>query len=128
MKSASDCAGTWKAMVYYAEADGTPVSRELMNITITPSFNSASVTLDWYKILYEDELSWRDESGMGTSSWSCLVDSDATASGFYAISGKKLDDALQLGPFWNLGGNMQYGYGAFLLPDGGVGYIALVRP
>jgi|GEM_PF-2759779 len=125
LKKASDCSGEWKAQIEYIDYDGTPVSTELLNITITPSLSKATVTLNMLKINFADESGWRDESNSQPSTWDCKK---ASVGDSYGLSGEKLDGAMTLGPFWSMGGNMQYGVGIMYLPDGSIGRIALVRP
>ena len=127
LTNASDVAGLWKARVQYKDYDGTLAATALMTIRIEPISGGANVTLDFYKIHYEDELSWRDDT-TPDSVWPCKVENSAIASDFYGLTGDKLDGMLNLMYFWHLGGNMQYGTGIEYLPDGSVGVIAMVRP
>ena len=115
----ADISGRWKGFNIYDD-HGDMVGVEFLNVDIMAGEGAATVVYDWYKIAWNDSPYLEDETDMDDIYFYPSFQ-DGTMYG-----GSDYGN-LDLYAFWQLG-QKQYGLGELMLPDGGMVYLALVRP
>jgi hypothetical protein len=112
--------GSWKALIIY-DPDNTYDSSamEFLNLSISGTADSVSLTLDWYQIFWSGEGESYDETEMEDSIFTGKWEN----SGLWASG----TGTIRLTDFYAQNGK-QYAIGTMDTPDGIPAYIALVRP
>ena len=108
--------GSWKALFRYSES---AASAELLNMSVSGTPSSASLTADWYMIVYSGDGEWMNEEEMEDTvfpaSWS---GGTLTASGTVSIT---------LRTFYEYDGQ-QFAVGEMALADGSSAVVGMIRP
>lgn len=112
--------GSWKALIIYDPNNEYDAgAMEFLNVSLTGTAESLSLTLDWYQIFWANEGESFDESDMEDSVFLGKWDTGGLwASGVGTI---------RLTQFYELNGK-QYAVGTMDTPDGTPALMALVRP
>ncbi|NLA87825.1 MAG: hypothetical protein GX847_11220, partial [Clostridiales bacterium] len=115
----SDLKGGWKALFYYDPDNiANAFGYDFLNIALDGEVGSATMTLDWYMYVWEDES--YDKSG----------DSDTILSGAFDQDGITVSGdgyRIVMYAFYELNAK-QYGLGYMELQSGEPTFVALIRP
>ena len=112
--------GSWKALIIYDPNNEYEASAmEFLNIALTGSPESLSLTLDWYQIFWANEGESFDETDMEDGVFNGKWEND----GLWASGA----GTIHVTQFYELNGK-QYAVGTMDTPDGTPALVALVRP
>ncbi len=108
-----DVTGSWKGFVQYDAAE------EMVNVTVSGSASSLTLTVDWYMIHYFGDGSWENEEQM----------EDTALTGSWSNGGMTVTGAGEI-TFYALfeSNGQQAAFGEWTLPDGSVALLGMVRP
>lgn len=112
--------GSWKALIIYDPNNEYDAgAMEFLNVSLTGTAESLTLTLDWYQIFWANEGESFDESDM----------EDSVFLGKWETGGLWASGAgtIRLTQFYELNGK-QYAVGTMDTPDGTPALMALVRP
>ena len=112
--------GSWKALIIYDPNNEYDAgAMEFLNVSLTGTAESLTLTLDWYQIFLANEGESVDETDMEDSVFMGKWENgDLRASG---------PGTIHLAQFYELNGK-QYAVGTMDTPDGTPALMALVRP
>ncbi|MCR5816129.1 MAG: zinc ribbon domain-containing protein [Ruminococcus sp.] len=120
IKTANRMAGGWKCLFIYSTSKNSEmIAREINNVTIDPTADEVTMTIDWYRMEIPNSEAV-PEDNMDDTVFPVNIGSNG------ALTGEPNGGTIVISQFWNDGKN-DYAVGEYQTDSGVYAYVALYR-